>query len=373
MPKLPISAATATTVTMSGRQVVSFGGCNYLGLAHHPEVLAAVQGGLAQFGLSTSASRETTGNTNLHDRLEVELRRFVEMEDAVVVPDGYTANLALAQTLCRDHRVAVVDRLSHHSIKQAIRCAGMRLMEFDHLDAAHAGRIIDHELAGAPDQGIALFSDGIFAAEGSAAPLPELLRILPAQRATLVVDDCHGFCVLGPRGQGSLSLHGLRDPRVTLTSTLAKGLGCHGGFIAGSAGLCAAVRAHASAYIGTTPTSAAVIAGALEALSIVQREPERLERLRDNTAHMADVLGSHGLRPIMTPAPIFSFTLPAEGSMRRVHADLLEAGVLAPLISYPGGPAPVYFRLSVNSEHTPAQIELLGTALETWLRQAVAA
>jgi 7-keto-8-aminopelargonate synthetase-like enzyme len=372
MAKLPVSAATATTITLNGREVLCFGGCNYLGLAHHPEVIAAVARGLMQFGLSTSASRETTGNTVLHDRLEAELRKFLEMEDAVVVPDGYTANLAIAQALGRDHQVALIDRLSHHSIKQAIRCGGMRLVEFDHLDTRHASRLIEHELA-SNTQGIAVFTDGIFAAEGSMASVAALLNILPARNATLVVDDCHGFCVLGPRGQGTLSLQRTRDKRIVLTTTLAKGLGCHGGVIAGPGAICSAVRAGSSAYIGTTPTSPGVINGALEALAIVQRDPARIRRLQENAAHMGEMLRARGLDPVSTPAPIFSFTHGSEVAMQRLHADLLQAGILAPLITYPGGPAPVYFRLSVNSEHTPAQIELLGEALEARLRQPVAA
>src|SRR5688500_518146 len=146
MPRLPISQATATTVTIQGRQLVSFGGCNYLGLAHHPDVLAAVAKALSIYGLSTSASRETTGNTLAHDMLEVELARFLETQASVVVPDGYTANIALAQALAKDHRVALVDRMAHRSIRESISCAKMTLIEFDHLDAAGAATIVEHEL-----------------------------------------------------------------------------------------------------------------------------------------------------------------------------------------------------------------------------------
>lgn len=372
MPRFPISQATATTVTINGRQLVSFGGCNYLGLAHHPDVLAAVAKALTVYGLSTSASRETTGNTLAHDTLEYELARFLEMEAGVVVPDGYTANLAVAQALARDHKIALIDRMSHRSIRESITIAGMQMLEFDHLDAAGAARIVEHELARRPDAGIALFTDGVFAAEGSIAPVNELLAALPARRGTLVVDDCHGFCVLGPRGQGLVSTTGIRDPRIVITTTLAKGLGCHGGVIAGSRALCDAVRVHGNAYVGTTPTSPAIISGAIEALAIVDREPERIQRLRDNTAHLAEILADAGITPVQTTSPIFAFTHGTEHQMRRLHQEMMDAGILAPLITYPNGPAPVYFRVSVNAEHTPAHLEMLGVALRSRLRRVMA-
>jgi 8-amino-7-oxononanoate synthase len=371
MPRFPISQATATTVTISGRELVSFGGCNYLGLAHHPDVLAAVAKALTIYGLSTSASRETTGNTLAHDALEYELARFLQTESAVVVPDGYTANLALVQALGRDHKLALIDRMSHRSIRAAIAASGMTLMEYDHLDAAGAARLVEHQLLRDPDAGVVIITDGVFAAEGSIAPVASLLEALPARRGVLVIDDCHGFCVLGPKGQGLAAQAGLHDPRVVITTSLAKGLGCHGGVIAATRQICETVRTHGNAYVGTTPTSAAVISGAIEALAIVEREPERLQRLRDNTAHLADILRAAGITPVQTTSPIFAFTIGTEQQMRRLHSEMLESGILVPLITYANGPAPLYFRVSVNSEHTAAQLEMLGVALGRRLRRVM--
>lgn len=355
MPRFPVSGATATHVVINGREVLSFGGCNYLGLAHHPAVLAAAVNALARFGLSTSASRETTGNTTAHDQLESALAAFLEFPGTVVVPDGYTANLAAAQALAADHRVAVIDRRSHKSIREAVAVAGLELVEFDHLSPGSAAEMIARH---AP-RGVAVFTDGVFTADGAIAPLPELLAALPGRGATLVVDDCHGFCVMGPRGAGTLSHFRISDPRVVLTTTLAKGLGCHGGVVAGPTAFVERVRARSSAYICTTPASPAIAAAAEEALAVVGREAPRLERLRHNAQRLSGGLGRLGVPIIRTPAPISAFVLPSAEQMRRLHAELMGEGILAPLISYPGGPAATYFRLSVSSEHKPEHIDRL--------------
>jgi len=369
MPRFPVSGATATHVTMQGREVLSFGGCNYLGLAQHPEVIAAAMRAIARFGLSTSASRETTGNTTAHDDLETALIRFLGAPACVVVPDGYTANLAVAQALASDHRVGLIDRRSHKSIREAVAVSGMELVEFDHLSAGSAAE----QVARHATRGIALFTDGVFTADGAIAPLPDLLATLPARGATLVVDDCHGFCVMGARGAGTVSHFGLADPRIVITTTLAKGLGCHGGVVAGAPWVAERVRTRASAYICTTPTSPAIVAAAAEAVGVVLREPHRLTRLRENAQRLSSGLMRLGVEIVRTPAPINAFVLSSADRMLQVHTDLLAEGILAPLISYPGGPASTYFRLSVTCEHRPEKIDRLLAALGARLYTAAVA
>lgn len=365
MPRFPVAGATATHVVLNGRETLSFGGCNYLGLAQHPRVIAAAVEGLARFGLSTSASRETTGNTTAHDDLERALMAFLNMPAAVVVPDGYTANLAIAQALASDHRVAIIDARSHKSIREAAAIAGMETVEFDHLSSGSAAEMIARHRT----RGIAVFTDGVFTADGAVAPVTSLLEALPERGATLVVDDCHGFCVLGPRGAGTLSYLNVIDQRVVLTTTLAKGLGCHGGVVAGAPWAVERVRGRSSAYICTTPTSPAIASAAVEAVGVVQREPERLARLRENAGRLSTGVARLGVETVRTPAPICAFVLRSAEQMRQIHTELLGEGVLAPLISYPGGPSATYFRLSVTSEHRAEDIDrllsLLGARLYT--------
>lgn len=357
MPRLPISSAAATTLTLNGKKVVSFGGCNYLGLSFDPSVQAAMIDGLRQFGISTSASRQTTGNTLAHDRLEVALREFLGADDAIVVPDGYTANLAAAQALAATHRAAVIDSRCHRSIREAIAGTGATLVEFEHLNASQAAlklAVLDKGMRAS------LWTDGVFASDGSVAPLPELLAAARKFGATLVVDDCHGFCTLGENGRGTVSHFGLPSPLppdVIITSTLAKGLGCHGGVICGTRNLIERIRNGSVAYICTTPTSPAIAAAAIAALSVIQRESARVERLRQNAFLLRSGLRSLGVQIPDSPTPICAFTLGTRPQMEHLCAEMLSRGFLAPLIDYPNGPAPCYFRLSVTSEHTPELIE----------------
>jgi 7-keto-8-aminopelargonate synthetase-like enzyme len=367
MPRLPVARATATTVELAGRDVLAFGGCNYLGLAHHPAVLQAAADAIPVFGLSTSASRETTGNTLAHDELESALASMLGCGSVVVTPDGYTANIAATEALAQEYRVALIDARAHRSIHEAAGGAGMRIVEYDHRDPASASaRAKEH--AG---EKIALFTDGVFATDGAIAPVPQLLDAMPAS-AVVVVDDCHGLGVLGPGGRGTIAHFGLDapnrlppiPPRLVVTSSLAKGVGCHGGLIGGWAGLDLTVRSCSPAYLCSTPVSPVLAVAACRSLRVIAEEPQRLDRLRRNIEHMNERLIGLGIDIVCSPTPIFAFTLGSKDRMHRLHRDLLDEGILAPLIDYPGGPAPTYFRLSLNAEHTPEQIDRLINAIK---------
>lgn len=364
MPHLPIESFTATTALVEGREVLFFGGCNYLGLAHHPVVRAAVADALQRTGLTTTASRETTGNTVAHDELERELASFCGLEACTLLCEGYTANIALLAGLAPTHGVALVDSKAHRSLAHAARAAGLRVVYYEHLDVDHARRLA-HEHAA---EGVAILTDSVFAANGAVAPLRELLHALP-DTGTLVVDDCHGLCVLGRSGRGAVDQFGLYDPRVVVTATLAKGLGCYGGAVLGPAARIADVRRHANIYLGTTPTPPPIVAGARAALRVLAESDTLVTRLRQNIERVRAVLAPLGL-PLPPPGiPILPFMLAPAERMARASRILWEHGVLVPLIEYPGGPGPQYFRIGVSAEHTPEQIDRLGSAL----RAAVAA
>lgn len=390
MPRVPIESCTASTVTIGGREYIAFGGCNYLGLGNHTGVKAAVVRAMDRLGLTTSASRETSGNTVEHDLLEEELAAFLGFEAAVLMPEGYTANLALAQALGaeagRGRTLAVIDQRSHRSIKDAVESAGFEVALYGHLEHADARAIIDRH----PGRRIMLWTDGVFAADGSIAPLPALLSCLRGPDDRLVVDDCHGLGVLGAPGnpgtpgasetpetrgvrvrpgRGTIAYFGLRDRRLVWTSTLAKGLGCYGGAIAGTRAMIDAVRADAGIYKGTTPVPPVLAAACREALRVVDREPGLVESLARHVRRVRRSLADLGLAIEDSPSAVMTFVLDSPGRMRGFAANLMEAGIFVPLIDYPNGPAPLYFRLSVCAMHTDEQIEALIRAME----QALAA
>ncbi|MGH7243083.1 MAG: aminotransferase class I/II-fold pyridoxal phosphate-dependent enzyme [Phycisphaerales bacterium] len=359
MARIPVESASATEIVVEGKRLTGFGGCNYLGLAHHPEVLNAVRAGLDRYGLSTTASRETTGDTMAHESLEAELAGFLQTQQCLVTPEGYSANLALGQALARDYRVAITDEKCHRSVSHAVAAAGMRVIAYPHLDVRAAGALANEYVR----EGVVILTDGIFAADGSIAPAKALFEVLPKGRSLLVIDDCHGFCVLGRSGRGTADHHGLTasgvplDSRIVITTSLAKGLGCYGGALAGPSNIIQHAQDVASVYRGTTPAPPAIIEGARQALKIVEREPLLMQKLRSNTDRLRRGLQKLGISLYPTPAPIFTFITGDTASMDRIHRRLIDSGYLAPLISYPGGPSDRYFRITVNAVHSAEQID----------------
>lgn len=365
MPRLPVTASTATSLTLDdGRQLLAFAGCNYLGLAQHPDVLAAATLGLSRFGISTTASRETTGNTAIHDALEADLAAFTGQEAALLTAEGYTANFALAQGLAPTHGIALVDERAHRSITNAATAAGMQVICYDHLDPDSARWHIRQHF----DAGVALFTDGVFAADGAIAPVTQLLAILPAQRATLVVDDCHGITVMGQGGRGTLNHAHINDPRAIITTTLAKGIGCYGGAILGTNKVIDFVRATSDVYRRSTPVPTPLAMAARAALALLQQSDYLVRILHANAAALRTLLAAVGISAPDHPSPISTFVLPGGISrMERVHLHLLAQGIYAPLIEYPGGPAERYFRLTITAAHTPQHLSTLADALSAAL------
>jgi 8-amino-7-oxononanoate synthase len=390
MARLNVDSCTATHMTVDGRELLAFGGCNYLGLAHHPAVLGALREGLMRYGISTTASRETTGNTTVHEALERELAAFMGQEAAILTAEGYTANIAVAQALCHRHGVALIDARAHKSLRSAATSAGMQVFEYEHLNPDSAAWLVRQY----GDQGVVLFTDGVFAADGAVAPVADLLGVLPRQRGVLVVDDCHGVCVLGELGRGTVSEAGVNDPRLCITTTLAKGMGCYGGAVIGRRALIDQVREQADVYRRSTPVPTPLACAVRAALSVIQREPELVTFLRRNTAMMRQILtdlnvqlsdvnvqggsrhmamsegGVATVPAAMTAAekvPIFTFTLESAAKMEQVHKRLLEAGIYAPYIEYPGGPTERFFRVTVTAKHTPEHIERFATELASAL------
>ena len=358
MPNIPTDSCDATTITREGRSYLSFGGCNYLGLAHHPRVVRAVQDAATVYGLSISASRETTGNARPHAQLESELTSFCDHEAGLLVPDGYTANLAALQGLEHlDIKHALIDARAHASLKDAARLAGMEIHLYEHLDPEDAQRVI-----GLLDSPCVILTDSVFTTNGDLAPARDLLGVL-RERDWLLLDDCHGFAVLGNQGRGMPNAVRLKSDRLIVTTTLAKGLGCAGGIVMGPSVPVESARANSIAYRCTTPASPPLVSGGLEALRILREDKNIHERIAKAISLTRATLRASGIESHDHDSAIFAFTLGDLEQMRQMEQSMYERGIILPLMDYPNGPAPMYFRLSVNASHTREQIEFFGDTL----------
>ncbi len=356
------SSTSATTVTVDGVELVAFHGCGYLGLAHDPRVRAAAAEGLSLFGPSGLASRNTSGSLDLHERLEQRLAEFLRVEAALVVADGYLADIAVAQALASSADapapIALHDDDAHPSLTDALALAGYRAFGYGQGDMSHALALMDlHKQAGP-----LVVTDGAFAMHGRLAPAAELLRHLPPT-ARLLIDDSHGVGVLGRSGRGVSELFGLEDPRLILTGSLAKALGSGGGFIAGAAATIAAVRRRATSFSGTTALSPPLCAAALASLDVIDAEPERLERLRANVGQLHRTARRLGLGSRGTYLPVLRVETDSEAAAQRLSAALHVEGLYAPAIRYHGADAGGVVRCAVTSEHTASDLRRLEDAL----------
>lgn len=354
-------ASTATTVTLDGRSLVSFAGCNYMGLAHDPLVMQAAADAIARFGLSTSASRRTSGHTALHAALEHDIAALLGLPAALLLPDGYTANLAALQALrTLGHTHALIDSRAHQSMRDAAKLAGLTIHTFataDAEDARYQLRTLNHNHT-------VILTDGIFTTDGRRAPLDLLMPL----DATLLVDDCHGFGIVGPAGAGTAASFGLGTaPNLVVTSTLAKGIGCAGGFIAGSAAFVRSATQSSSAFVCTTPASPPLVAAATEALRIARTDQTRTQQLSRNIEAIRATLRSFDIVTHDEATPIFAFTTPPGFDPSSVSKRMIESGIYLPLMDYPHGPAPRFFRLSVSAQHCESDIQALRHAMhDAW-------
>ena len=238
-----------TEVVVEGRPLTDFCSNDYLGLARHPEIAAAMTEAAHRYGAGSGASHLVTGHGIEHARLEEEVAAFTGRERALLFSTGYMANLAVVTSLAGRGEVVLIDRLSHASLIDAALLSGARLKRFAHGDGAAARR----QLAEHSDRVAVVATDGVFSMDGDFAPLPSLALATRGHRAWLVVDDAHGLGVIGKTGRGSLELWGLdADDVPALVGTFGKAFGTFGAFVAGSADLIELLIQKARPYIYTT-------------------------------------------------------------------------------------------------------------------------
>ena len=342
-------------VKVRGRRLVFFGGCDYFRLASHPKVLAAVTQGVRRLGLNVAASRTTTGNHALYEILEKSLASFFRAEAAVLLSSGYVAGMAVAQALAGQFTHVLIDERSHGCLHDAAQMFGVPVMAFNHRDLASAKRAL--HCCGRRARPV-LLTDGLFAHDGSIAPVREYLKALPKD-GLVILDDAHGAGTLGEHGRGTLEVAGVDRERVIQTITLSKAFGVYGGVVLGSRDLKKAIRARSRLYIGNTPMPLPTALAALAAVDIMKSNQAMRRRLEDNVARVKNALIEVGYPVLPTPGPVVPFVPENWAQAERLSRELLRWGIFPPFIRYPGSPQGGYFRFVISSEHTPEQLDVL--------------
>jgi 8-amino-7-oxononanoate synthase len=348
-----------THVFWRGRKLIYFGGCDYLRLSWHPKVRASLTRGLNRWGMNVAASRKTTGNHPLYEKLERALAAFFQAERAVLVSSGYASNLVVAQALAGDFSHVLIDARAHTSLRDASRFFEAPVHLFHHRQPRDLTRVLKRLGTGIRP---ILLTDGLFSHDGSTAPLRDYLKGLPP-RGRILVDDAHAAGIMGDSGRGTLEWEGVPRTRVIQTITLSKAFGTYGGAILCSEGDYRKIVEKSFLFAGNTPIPLPLAEAALTALAILKSEPGLRERLRSHVRLVQERLNEAGLLQSVYPGPILSLQPPDPRAESRHRKALLEAGIYPSLIDYPGGPKGGYYRFAVSSAHRPAQLRLLADVL----------
>jgi 8-amino-7-oxononanoate synthase len=357
----PAAPAERLLTLADGRRLLDFSSNDYLGLARHPVLAAAMGACAAARGAGSGASHLITGHGSEHALLEEELAEFVGRERALLFSTGYMANLAVIATLAGRGERVLLDRLCHASLIDGARLSGATLARYPHADADAAARLI----AADPGHTVMVITDGVFSMDGDLAPLPQLSHAARLADAWLLVDDAHGLGVLGARGGGVLEHFGLTSAQVPLlVGTLGKALGSFGAFVAGATDLIELLIQKARSYIYTTALPQPVAAATRAALALVRSESWRRERLAALTERFRTRAAAAGVPLGVSPTPIQPVVLGSAAAALAAQRELEEAGFLVVAIRPPTVPAgSARLRITLSAAHTEAQIDALVTEL----------
>lgn len=347
-------------IVVDGREYLSFCSNDYLGLASHPALIAALQAAAAQYGVGTGASHLVSGHSAPHHALEAELAAFTGQPAALLFSTGYMANLGIVTGLAGRDDEIFADKLNHASLNDAALLSRARLTRYPHLDLA----ALERRLAASSARRKLVVTDTVFSMDGDLAPVPELLALCERRDALLMLDDAHGFGVLGEGGRGALEHFGIEPGRVIYMATLGKAAGVFGAFVAGSAELVDYLVQRARPYIYTTATPPPLAAALSAGLKLIAGEPWRRERLRELTAALKQGLKLRRWRLLDSATPIQPVVIGANAETVAVSEALRERGIWVPAIRPPTVPkGEARLRISLSAAHRLEDVAQLAEVL----------
>ncbi|HRD66766.1 MAG TPA: 8-amino-7-oxononanoate synthase [Candidatus Competibacter sp.] len=356
-----LDAPCGPEAIIDGRPVVAFCSNDYLGLANHPAIVAAAQEAAGRWGVGSGASHAVSGHLRPHEDLEARLAAFAGRERALYFTTGYMANLAIVPTLVERRDAIFADRLNHASLIDAALLARAEHVRYPHGDV--------DALAGRLEQSRArcklILTDAVFSMDGDLAPLPELFALAERFDAWLVVDDAHGFGVLGSGGRGSIAHFELPpSPRLILMGTLGKAAGVSGAFVAGDQRVIDWLIQRARPYIFTTASSPLIAAALLASLDLIEAGDERRAHLRRLIDRLRTGLEGLPWRLLPSPTAIQPLLIGGNDDAVRLSERLFARGLWVPAIRPPTVPAgTARLRISLSAAHDETQIDALITAL----------
>lgn len=359
-----LQSAQGTRVKVNGKPLLSFSSNDYLGLANHPQLLVALQVGTQQYGLGAGASHLVSGHFSAHEELEQALAEFVGKPAALLFSSGYLANLGAVQALVGRRDKIFADKLNHASLNDAMLLSRAQVQRYRHNDMAHLAQLL-----GQPSSGRKLvITDAVFSMDGDLAPLPELLALCEQYDAWLLVDDAHGFGILGEQGRGSLFHHrdssGLASPCIIYMATLGKAAGVSGAFIAAEQVVIDTLVQNARSYIYTTASPPALSCAVLASLRLLQKEEWRRIQLWKLVAQLRAGLIGLPWALMHSDTPIQPLLVGNNNVAVALSESLCTRGIWVPAIRPPTVPqGTARLRISLSAAHSEQDVAQLISAL----------
>jgi 8-amino-7-oxononanoate synthase len=341
------------------RKVLMFGSNDYLDLITHRKVKEAAAQAIRKYGSGCSGSRLLNGTLDLHIRLEAELAAFTHKEAAVIFGTGFQANYATLSALTEKGDVMVCDHNLHASLVEGALRSPARNLRFRHNDLDHLERCLENC---SPEEKILLVTEGVFSMEGDIADLKGILKLARPYGARVYVDEAHGLGVLGPTGAGAAEHLGVLSEVDIVMGTFSKSLASVGGFIAGERAVVEYLKHTARPFVFSASLPAASVAAVSAALQIMQKEPERRQRLLRVAGFLRQELRACGFRVLPGETAIVPVVIQDEVDLCRLCKALLEGGIYINPVLRPAA-AQNLLRISCTAAHTESHVDRLVTTL----------
>lgn len=334
---------------------------DYLGLSDHPKVIEAGKKAMDEWGSGTTGARPSNGSRSIHRRMEEKLAAFLGKEDCQIHAAGYLSCMTAVAAFAAKGDLILVDRNVHSSLWSGILLSAARVERFGHNNASDLRDVLSHE---DKETSKLLVLEGIYSMEGHVAKLPEIMGAVRGQNVFTVLDDAHGFGVLGPRGEGTAFHFGLQNEVDVIVGSFSKSLSSTGGFIVGDKCVIEYLRTHSKQTIFSAATAPAQVASAEAALDILQTDPSYRERLWENARYYKKILSDLGLDYWNSESPAVPIVIGETERAYRIWKKLFDLGIFTVLAIAPGvPPGKDLLRTAVSARHTREDLDKVGDAL----------
>lgn len=362
-----LESAQGAHVKIDGQEYLSFCSNDYLGLAAHPRLIEAACRGAQQYGVGAGASHLIVGHSAVHHQLELALASFLNLPQALLFSTGYMANLGIVSALLGRNDVVLADKLNHASLNDAALLSRAKFLRYSHLDMSHLEQLLER----AKGRRKLVVSDAVFSMDGDLAPVPEMLALCERYDAYLLLDDAHGFGVLGAQGRGILEHFKVVSPRIIYMATLGKAAGVFGAFVAGNEAFIQTLIQRARPYIYTTALPPLLAMSLLVSLDLFREEAWRRQQLRTLITELKTQIHTGRWQLLPSDTPIQALVIGGNQPALAVAETLRTEGILVPAIRPPTVPkGQARLRISLSAAHTKQDVRRLCAVLSKMERIA---